>query len=184
MNHPTRDRLLDLFDIDVDAGLIHWKRSRGRKAAGALAGADTHDGYRRVTVDRKEFRTHALIYFIATDEWPPLIDHINGLRSDNRIANLRMADAATNSRNRTNWIGEKLLGAFRRKDGKFTSSIRADGISYHLGVYETEKEAHERYVRVRADLDRAEREARHEVLAVEAARTPKALEMQAARAAA
>lgn len=92
------------------------------------------------------------------------VDHINGVRDDNRLCNLRFADRATNARNRTNWTHTKLLGAHPKPGGRFAATITADGASYFLGVYATEQEAHERYCAARDACTRAEVEARKRVL--------------------
>lgn len=179
MTHPTIDRIEELLTVDTLSGEIRWRKGQGRAAAGAVAGRIHRAGYREVCIDRRQCKAHAIVYFVAYGDWPLRIDHINGVRADNRIANLRAADAATNARNRTNWRHSKLLGAHLRPDGRYTACITADAIAYHLGVYATEQEAHERYVEARCACEAAEREARTAVLARMAAATPKAVEMAA-----
>lgn len=162
--YPTAARIAELFDVDVESGRIWWKRSRGNRLAGAEAGSDHIYGYRVVNIDGRGYQVHSLIWFCATGDWPELIDHINGKRNDNRIANLRAADAATNARNRTNWVGSKLLGAFRLPNGRFEASITADGIAYRLGIFDTEDAAHAAYKAARQACAAAEEKARLTVL--------------------
>jgi hypothetical protein len=77
-----------------------------------------------------------------------MIDHINRDPSDNRIENLRLADASTNQRNRK----DQKPGGFRGKvphvgvyqsyrDGKYLAQICVDGRRYHLGTYEHVQDA-------------------------------------------
>lgn len=162
--HPTRERLLALFDIDTTTGEIRWKRGQGRARAGDLAGNTHSNGYRRIQVDGVEYLAHAVIYFIATGEWPALIDHINGVRDDNRIENLRLADRAANARNRTAFVETKLAGAHAYGAGKFAAILTADGQQYRLGVFDTELEAHHHYCAARGRIEAAERQARNAVL--------------------
>lgn len=162
--HPTRERLQELFIIDAEAGSILWRRSQGRAKAGGAAGRVTVRGYWEICVDRRAVFGHAVIWFMATGDWPTLIDHINGDKLDNRVENLRLCDAATNARNRLQRVETKLLGAHARPDGKFSSYIVADGEGHYLGVFESEQEAHERYMLARKLCAEAERAARQDVL--------------------
>lgn len=162
--YPTRERLFDLFNINVGTGEIRWKRSQGRVRAGALAGNTHSNGYRRIQIDGAEYLAHAVIYFIAHGDWPYLIDHRNGVRDDNRIANLRQADRAANARNRTAFVETKLAGAHPYGADKFAAKLTADGIPYLLGVFDTELDAHHHYCAVRGRIEAAERLARTTVL--------------------
>ncbi len=158
--HPTRERLLDLFDIDVEAGSIVWKRSQGRAGAGEIAGSRCSTGYRRIFVDSTEYKTHSVIYFVAHGEWPSLVDHINGVRDDNRIANLRAADRGANARNRHKYKESKLPGAHRYGANGFAAIVTTDGVQFRIGVYDTEAEAHTAYQKARERIVAAERAAR------------------------
>lgn len=162
--HPTRVRLLDLFEINVETGEIRWKRSQGRAKAGSLAGNAHVNGYRRINIDGAEYLAHSIIYFVAYGEWPSLIDHANGVRDDNRITNLRQADRAANARNRTAFVETKLAGAHPYGADKFAAKLTADGIPYLLGVFDTELDAHHHYCAVRGRIEAAERLARTTVL--------------------
>jgi len=59
----------------------------------------TDQGYRRIEIFGRRFKEHRLAWFYMTGEWPPLIDHINGMRNDNRWKNLRLASESGNRHN-------------------------------------------------------------------------------------
>ena len=76
------------------------------------------------------------------------LDHINCVRDDNRLVNLRPADRSLNVRNtrgaRSNSV-TGLLGASPRQ-GRYVAQIHADGRKMWLGMYDTPEEAHVAYL--------------------------------------
>jgi hypothetical protein len=75
-------------------------------------------------------------------------DHINGIRTDNRIENLRSATWRLNSQNRYDVRnGSKLLGvSYNKKSDNYRASIHIDGKGYKLGSFDSEKLAHDAYL--------------------------------------
>jgi hypothetical protein len=161
---PSRERIMALLDVEVETGVIRWRESRGRARAGSIAGRTHKHGYREITIDGQQLMAHAIVWLVATGDWAPLLDHHDGVRDHNAYSNLRLADAATNARNRTNWVHRKLLGAFALPNGQFAARITADGRDYELGRFGTEQAAHDQYKTARAAVDLAELRARKKVL--------------------
>lgn len=58
------------------------------------------DGYRKIMVNGKTYFAHRLAWLYVYGEFPEnQIDHINHIRNDNRISNLRDASGSDNQRN-------------------------------------------------------------------------------------
>lgn len=72
-----------------------------RAKAGSVAGhSDRSRGYVDIRIDAKKYKAHRLAWLYVHGRWPEkLIDHINGVKTDNRLINLREASAAENAMN-------------------------------------------------------------------------------------
>ena len=122
--------------------------------AGAVAG---EDGYGRISLDDKSYRTHLVAWAMYYGVWPTDdIDHINGVKNDNRIANLRLA---TDIQNRQNLRGAqknnksgKLGVAFDSVRNLYSAQIRVNGKSKFLGRFKTPEEASEVYLAYKRQL--------------------------------
>lgn len=95
----SADQAKDLFLLD--AGRLINRVHRGRRALpGMVAGTPNGQGYLCVRVNTINYRVHRLVWLITYGRWPEgQIDHINGVRDDNRIENLREVSVQENQRN-------------------------------------------------------------------------------------
>jgi hypothetical protein len=101
------------------------------------------------------YKAHRLAWFYCTGEWPNQIDHINGIRTDNRICNLRSVTSKLNANNqrpphRTNSLG--VLGVVKRPSGRFAAEIRVSGKKLYIGTYDTITEASNAYKAKKLEL--------------------------------
>lgn len=97
----TVERLRAVLSYDAETGVFVWRVSSKGTAAGAIAGAKLGTGYTTITVDQERFLAHRLAWFYVHGRWPAdQIDHIDGDRRNNAIANLREATNQANQWNR------------------------------------------------------------------------------------
>ncbi len=135
-----------------ETGEFRWKKSPAPRAKiGAIAGRVTCKGYREIELRGSMYQVHRLAWLIVHGEWPKNeIDHINGVRDDNRICNLREATRAQNQHNRKRWSKgtiSNLKGSyFHKKTQRWTSSIQCDNKRIHLGLFNSAEEAHRAYL--------------------------------------
>ena len=152
-----QDRLQKLLDYDPDTGLFTWLvRTNKRIKIGAAAGSPHNEGYRQIKIDGEKHLAHRLAWLWMTGDWPAhQLDHINGIRDDNRWDNLREATQAENNQNmamhRDNTSG--FMGVcWHRLAGKWMAQIRVAGRSRYLGLFTTPEAAHEAYVAAKSEL--------------------------------
>jgi HNH endonuclease len=147
----TRQLLLDVFDYNPDTGVFKWKQAIARKSKiGERAGSvSKHLGYRILRFANHQEYEHRMAWFYVYGRMPEGdIDHINGVKNDNRICNLREATRSKNmlnllKPNKNNKTG--LLGV-HRVGNRFASRITINGKTKHLGCFGTPEEAHKRYL--------------------------------------
>lgn len=96
----TLDYLKSIIYYDEVTGLATWKLNVSkRQKAGCEIGYLEVQGYRCVRINGVLYRTHRLAWFYIHGCWPDNIDHINGIRDDNRISNLRSVTDQENQKN-------------------------------------------------------------------------------------
>jgi hypothetical protein len=154
MNTVPVEMLQQIFTCDPASGVIFWKIPRRGVMPGDVAGHICKStGYTKIMFAQRSFRAHRILWALTYGSWPEVdVDHINGNRSDNRIANLRLASRAENIRNMKTRTKKKcaLKGAtpYKGRADKFVAQIRIDGKQRKLGVFPTEREAHDAYCEV------------------------------------
>ena len=147
-------RVQELLRYDPATGNIYWKVGKSNILAGSLAGRLRSDGYRTIKIDGRDYYSHRIAWLLVTGMWPEdQIDHKNGIRSDNRLENLRECNSFQNKQNekkKARFAGippsSKLIGAWwNSKTEKWCSDITYYGNRVVLGSFDTEIEAHNAY---------------------------------------
>ena len=100
-NNLSQERLKQVLDYNPDTGVFtRLIRTANRTNAGDIAGCSNDLGYLRTTIDSIRYRNHRLAFLYMTGKFPDgEVDHINGITSDNRWCNLRVATRIENCRN-------------------------------------------------------------------------------------
>lgn len=150
-NTSEVDGLKSLLAYDAETGAFTWRKPRGGQVAGSQAGCLNRNGYTEITVHRRIYKAHRLAWLYTYGEWPPAeIDHINGNKSDNRLANLRPATRAQNVAN-TALRSDSASGVkgvhWSGSSRKWQAQIKHNGKSKHLGVYANIEDAAAAYRR-------------------------------------
>lgn len=114
-----------------------------------VAGSITDNGYVVISTDTKHYYAHRLAWLYTYGKLPDsLIDHINGIKHDNRMVNLREANKSQNAFNTgvksTNKSGYKGV-SWRSQNKKWIAHIRISGKSVYLGSFDNIEDAAEMY---------------------------------------
>lgn len=140
----TQLELKKVLHYDPDTGVFTWLVSRSSVKALDLAGT-LSKGYIRIKINRKHYTAHRLAWLYMYGIMPKDgIDHINNIKADNRIINLREATHSENMRNRLltvrNSTGYKGV-AFCKRAKKFKVTITFNLKRIHLGYFIDAKSA-------------------------------------------
>lgn len=148
-----RDRTLILAPKEVrrllsycaDTGVFRWAVAKSRIRIGMIAGNRTRKGYVCIETGGHQFKAHRLAWVHYYGVWPTAqIDHINGIRDDNRICNLREATREDNGRNKrrqkNNTSGTPGV-TWRESHRKWCARITVNGARLHLGYFDIYSDA-------------------------------------------
>lgn len=142
----TQARLKERLHYYPETGVFTWKRtgSSDNRPIGSEAGYYGTKGYRYIGIDYKKYGSHRLAWLYVYGVTPYEIDHINRVKDDNRIANLRSVSDAQNSRNlpmrKDNASGYNGVG-FHVGANKWVAYVQIDGKRKHLGCFTDVHEA-------------------------------------------
>lgn len=150
VSDPTQYQIWKELKYNPYTG-IFLRRATGERACRS----DKTKGYLRVFVLGNYYKAHRLAWFYKYAQWPSKqIDHINGVKTDNRLENLRDVSQTVNMYNKTQAYknnGTGVLGVTKSGD-KFVSRVRHAGRLIHVGTFDTAEEAHNHYITKRQEI--------------------------------
>jgi hypothetical protein len=167
----TQEYLHSILNYEPEKGVFTWKlrpidyfkNERAMKIwnvrySGKKAGCTNTIGYEVISILKKRYLAHRLAWLYVYGILPDFdIDHINGIRNDNKLINIRQANRSENLQNqrvcRSNNKSTGLLGAYYDKlQDKFYSQIVLNNKKTWLGLFNTAIDAHNAYVSAKREL--------------------------------
>lgn len=151
------DELHRMLNYDPATGDFRWKIARAQIIKpGQIAGETTNRGYRRIKIHEQKYLAHRLAWFYVHGEWPSgQVDHVNRIRHDNRLVNLRVVTPEENGQNRSqsknNTSGMRGVSWYSRGN-KWRAAISRNGKKIHLGYFSEKHDAYQAYLSAAASI--------------------------------
>ena len=145
----THEQLKSIIHYHAETGIFTRIKSVRKPSIGVMNLALTEKGYLRIVLLNKSYLSHRIAWFYVTRAWPKnQIDHINNIKVDNRLTNLREANNSQNQKNaglrNDNSSGYKGVN-YHKITGKWRAQIRINSKKTHLGLYTTAEDASRAY---------------------------------------
>jgi hypothetical protein len=149
-NCITQEKLKEILDYNPDTGIFSWKVSKAKRIkVGSVAGCKNNLGYILIRIDGKIYLAHRLAWLYTHGDFPlNCIDHINQIKDDNRICNLRDVTVSENMQNQSQVLG------YTKNGSKYKATITLNNILYQLGSYATKEQARQAYLDAKIKLHR------------------------------
>lgn len=139
----TQEQLKFALSYDAQSGVFTWDNSLSQNInRGDVANCtNNRTKYKVLGLNNKRYLQHRLAWLYVYGEFPcGQIDHINGIRDDNRISNLRVVTAQENLKNQrmrvTNTSGFTGVN-WDKRAGKWKSQIDFNKKRIYIGTFST-----------------------------------------------
>jgi hypothetical protein len=152
----TQELLKENLHYNPETGIFIRAKCTGGVKRGAIAGSLGSGGYVNIKLFAISQKAHRLAWLYIYGYLPKFqIDHINGIKTDNRLINLREATPNENGQNiklyKCNTSG--FIGvSFHKIILKYQSRITICNKTIHLGYFKTAEEAHKVYVNAKSEI--------------------------------
>ncbi len=141
----TQSRLKELLHYDPETGDFIWlEYLSSRSNIGHEAGCIKH-GYRYIGINNVQYSAHRLVFLYLYGKFPPYqVDHINGIKDDNKRINLRRVDQSENLKNAA--ISKNNTSGFvgvcwHKRAKKWRAVIYSCGKNITLGAFDNVEDA-------------------------------------------
>lgn len=162
--HAYLRRVKDHLAYNPEDGIFTWKVHRQAAKVGGMAGSKDKDGYVVIYYNGKNFKAHRLAWYFCFNEMPSdTIDHINRIRDDNRIENLRVVTQIEQMQNmgmnKNNTSG--YTGVYWYADrSKWLAQVRYKGAVHHVGFFDDAATAYARRKELKESLVKSQAKSR------------------------
>jgi len=152
----TQDQLKQRLWYRPETGDFYWRIApTNNMQPWQKAGSPSTEGYVQIMVCARKYPAHHLAWLYVHGVMPDHVDHINQIKADNSIGNLRLATQSQNNMNKKVQSNNKtgLKGVYLyKKNMKYTAAIKANGKRHYLGYFDTQEEAHQAYIKASGEL--------------------------------
>jgi len=131
----------EYLQYNPETGDIVWVKNSGKNKLTNKVIKSISQGYIRFSFNNKQYLAHRVAWYLHYGTWPKgEIDHINGIRNDNRINNLRDVTRIINQNNRDYHRSKTCkYYTFHKSTNKWQVQKRINGKYTHLGLFNTEE---------------------------------------------
>ena len=142
----TAELVRSMFDYDPSTGHLLHRFNRARCKRGDRGGSLKPNGYRLVNIKGRFFQSARIVWLHQYGCWPAhQIDHINHVRDDDRLENLRDVTAQQNLHNLSATRKNNLSGVpgvrWNTRDSRWYAIIYLSGKAIFLGSFKSFEEA-------------------------------------------
>ena len=149
-NCITYEQLVANFLYDPETGKFY------KKIDGSFVEQGNYGKHRygEICLNNTSYLAHRMAWLYFYKEMPSShIDHINGIKGDNRIANLRLADDSLNMQNVVKATSASKSGirgvSFDSRRNKWLCQLTLRGKRINIGRFKTKEEAAEAYIKAK-----------------------------------
>ena len=157
MSALTQQRLKEVLDYDPHTGHFVWRTAVNSRALAGSAAGTRNTPYVSIGIDGVRYYAQRLAWMYVHGVMPRgEIDHINEVKRDNRITNLRDTDSAGNKANQKNARRDNDSGlrgvSLNKRTGLWCAYIQVRGARKNLGYFHEAVDAHAAYLNAKGIL--------------------------------